>query len=423
MAGDVGAARGPLRPPRARTTWPPAADRRQQPLLRLRPVQVHRLLALRAGLRRGPGHVRADHRGPRLRLARSAPGGTDFMSSECVSCGACVQACPTATLQEKSVVELGMPTRSVMTTCAYCGVGCSFKAEMRATATRGRPDGARTRTAAPTRATLRQGPLRVRLRHPPRPAMSPMVRETIDDEWREVAWDEAIATVADGLPAIQAEHGVGAIGGITSSRCTNEEVYVVQKMVRAAFGNNNVDTCARVCHSPTGYGLKQTFGTSAGTQDFKSVDQADVILVIGANPTDAHPVFASRMKRRLREGAKLIVVDPRRIDLVRTPHIEAALPPAARARHQRRGRQRDGPRRRHRGPRRPRSSCASGARTSTSGPSSSRGPRTAPRRSPRSPASPADELRAAARLYAAGPQRAPSTTASASPSTARARRW
>jgi formate dehydrogenase major subunit len=122
---------------------------------------------------------------------------------------------------------------------------------------------------------------------------------------------------------IKHRHGAGAIGGITSSRCTNEEVYVVQKMVRAAFGSNNVDTCARVCHSPTGYGLKQTFGESAGTQDFRSVAQADVIVVIGANPTDGHPVFASRMKQRLRQGARLIVVDPRRIDLVRSPHIEA----------------------------------------------------------------------------------------------------
>ena len=94
-------------------------------------------------------------------------------------------------------------------------------------------------------------------------------------------------------------------------------------MIRAAFGNNNVDTCARVCHSPTGYGLKTTFGTSAGTQDFDSVDEADVIMVIGANPTDAHPVFASQMKRRLREGARLIVVDPRRTDLVKTPHVQA----------------------------------------------------------------------------------------------------
>ena len=119
------------------------------------------------------------------------------------------------------------------------------------------------------------------------------------------------------------KYGPGSIGGITSSRCTNEETYLVQKMVRAAFGNNNVDTCARVCHSPTGYGLKTTLGTSAGTQDFDSVLKADVILVIGCNPTDGHPVFASLMKRRLRQGAKLIVVDPRTIDLVRTPHIEA----------------------------------------------------------------------------------------------------
>ncbi|HVR69118.1 MAG TPA: formate dehydrogenase subunit alpha, partial [Verrucomicrobiae bacterium] len=123
---------------------------------------------------------------------------------------------------------------------------------------------------------------------------------------------------------IQAKYGRDSVGGITSSRCTNEETYLVQKMIRAAFGNNNVDTCARVCHSPTGYGLKTTFGTSAGTQDFDSVLEADVMLVIGANPTDAHPVFASRMKKRLREGAKLIVIDPRAIDMVRMPHVEAS---------------------------------------------------------------------------------------------------
>jgi predicted molibdopterin-dependent oxidoreductase YjgC len=144
----------------------------------------------------------------------------------------------------------------------------------------------------------------------------------------EVSWDEAIEFAASKFAASRA-YGREAIGGITSSRCTNEEVYVVQKMIRAAFGNNNVDTCARVCHSPTGYGLKQTFGTSAGTQDFKSVMNADVVVVIGANPTDAHPVFASRMKRRLRQGAKLIVIDPRRIDLVRSPHIKAASSAAA----------------------------------------------------------------------------------------------
>ncbi|WP_199429805.1 formate dehydrogenase subunit alpha [Qaidamihabitans albus] len=244
-----------------------------------------------------------------------------FMDSECVSCGACVQACPTATLQEKSVVELGMPNRSVLTTCAYCGVGCSFKAELRGDElVRMVPykDGGANEGHSCVKGRFAFG----YATHPDR-KLSPMVREKITDEWREVDWDTAIGYVAEKMRDIQAEHGVGSIGGITSSRCTNEEVYVVQKMVRAAFGNNNVDTCARVCHSPTGYGLKQTFGTSAGTQDFKSVAQSDVIVVIGANPTDGHPVFASRMKRRLREGAKLVVIDPRRIDLVRSPYIEA----------------------------------------------------------------------------------------------------
>jgi formate dehydrogenase major subunit len=252
----------------------------------------------------------------------SAGAGEQFLDSECVSCGACVQACPTATLQEKSVVNLGMPSRTVLTTCAYCGVGCSFKAELRGDElVRMVPykDGGANEGHSCVKGRFAFG----YATHPDR-VLKPMLREKITDEWREVDWDTAIGHVAEKMREVQARYGVGAIGGITSSRCTDEEVYVVQKMVRAAFGNNNVDTCARVCHSPTGYGLKQTFGTSAGTQDFRSVAQADVIMVIGANPTDAHPVFASRMKRRLREGAKLIVLDPRRIDLVRSPHIGAA---------------------------------------------------------------------------------------------------
>ncbi|HEY0453811.1 formate dehydrogenase subunit alpha [Actinophytocola sp.] len=254
--------------------------------------------------------------------SKVSPGADElFMDSECVSCGACVQACPTATLEEKSVVDLGMPTRSVLTTCAYCGVGCSFKAELKGDElVRMVPykDGGANEGHSCVKGRFAFG----YASHPDR-QLSPMVREKITDPWREVSWEEAITTVATTMRDIQARHGVASIGGITSSRCTNEEVYVVQKMIRAAFGNNNVDTCARVCHSPTGYGLKQTFGTSAGTQDFKSVAESDVIVVIGANPTDGHPVFASRMKRRLREGAKLIVIDPRRIDLVRSPHIEA----------------------------------------------------------------------------------------------------
>jgi len=252
----------------------------------------------------------------------SASDGVPFLESECVSCGACVQACPTATLQEKTVIDLGVPTRKVKTTCAYCGVGCSFVAELRGDElVRMVPD--KTGGANAGHSCVKGRFAWGYAGHEDR-VTQPMVRDSIDDEWKVVSWDEAITFAAERLRRIQTEYGIDAVGGITSSRCTNEEVYVVQKMVRAAFGTNNVDTCARVCHSPTGYGLKQTFGTSAGTQDFKSVADADVIMVIGANPTDAHPVFASRMKRRLREGAELIVVDPRSIDLVRSAHVEAS---------------------------------------------------------------------------------------------------
>ncbi|QCP50580.1 formate dehydrogenase subunit alpha [Trinickia violacea] len=244
-----------------------------------------------------------------------------FMESECVSCGACVAACPTATLHEKTIAVLGQPEHSVVTTCAYCGVGCSLKAEMK---------GSQVVRMMPNKnGEANEGHACVKGRfawgyatHKDR-ITKPMIRAKITDPWREVSWDEALTYAASEFRRIQAKHGRDSIGGITSSRCTNEETYLVQKLVRAAFGNNNVDTCARVCHSPTGYGLKTTLGESAGTQTFASVEHADVIMVIGANPTDGHPVFASRLKRRLRQGAKLIVVDPRRIDLVDTPHVKA----------------------------------------------------------------------------------------------------
>ena len=245
----------------------------------------------------------------------------DFLGSECVSCGACVQACPTATLMEKTIIEAGQPEHTVITTCAYCGVGCSFKAEMRGTEVVNMEpykDGQANHGHSCVKGRFAWG----YTTHQDR-ITKPMIRAKITDPWKEVTWEEAINHAASEFKRIQAKYGKGAVGGITSSRCTNEETYLVQKMVRAAFGVNNVDTCARVCHSPTGYGLSQTFGTSAGTQNFDSVREADVIMVIGANPTDAHPVFGSAMKKRLRQGAKLIVIDPRRIDLVKSAHIKA----------------------------------------------------------------------------------------------------
>ena len=251
----------------------------------------------------------------------SASQGEDFLGSECVSCGACVQACPTASLIEKKVVDTGTPDRAVVTTCAYCGVGCTFRAEMRGEElVRMVPwkDGKANRGHSCVKGRFAWG----YAQHQDR-ILNPMIRASVNEPWREVSWEEAITHTANEFRRIQEKFGRLSIGGITSSRCTNEETFLVQKLIRQGFGNNNVDTCARVCHSPTGYGLSKTFGTSAGTQDFDSVMKADVILVIGANPTDGHPVFASRMKKRLRQGAKLIVIDPRRTDLVKSPHVEA----------------------------------------------------------------------------------------------------
>jgi formate dehydrogenase major subunit len=248
-------------------------------------------------------------------------GGDGFLASECVSCGACVSACPTAALIETTVIDQGQPSRRVTTTCAYCGVGCSLDAELKGEQLiRMTPDreGGANRGHACVKGRFAWG----YATHPER-ITTPMIRARIDAPWRQVSWDEAIAHAAAEFRRLQAEFGAESVGAISSSRCTNEETYLVQKLVRAGLGVNNIDTCARVCHSPTGYGLKQTLGESAGTQDFDSVMQADLVLLIGANPTDGHPVFASRLKRRLRQGAELIVIDPRRIELVDTPHIRA----------------------------------------------------------------------------------------------------
>jgi len=255
----------------------------------------------------------------------SASQNESFMESECVSCGACVESCPTGALIEKSIVALGQPDKATATTCAYCGVGCSFKAE-----TRGTGDDVEVIRMAPNRnGDANHGHACIKGRfaygyttHPDR-VTTPLIRKKITDPWQEATWDEAINYAASEFKRIQAKYGKYSVGGITSSRCTNEETFLVQKLIRAAFGNNNVDTCARVCHSPTGYGLKHTLGESAGTQEFDSVMKADCIIVIGANPTDGHPVFGSQMKRRLRQGAKLIVIDPRATNIVKSPHIQA----------------------------------------------------------------------------------------------------
>ncbi len=223
------------------------AEGRVQSVFHLRSLEVHRLFALRARLRGSARHLRADDLRPRLRQPCLAWHERSFLGSECVSCGACVQACPTAhALTEKSVIEIGQPEHSLVTTCAYCGVGCTFKAEMRGRGSRAH--GAVQGTARPTAAIPASRAGLPGLYHPQGAHPQP------DDPRQHGRKCRGMKRSTSLLPSsrgIQAKYGRDAVGGITSSRCTNEETYLVQKLIRAGFGNNNVDTCARVCHSPT----------------------------------------------------------------------------------------------------------------------------------------------------------------------------
>jgi len=215
------------------------------------------------------------------------------------------------------------PDNSVVTTCAYCGVGCSFKAETY--------QGKIVRMMPWKDGKANHGHSCVKGRfafdyynHPER-VKTPLIRQSIDQPWQAVSWETAINYAAGEFKRIQAQYGKKSVGAVSSSRCTNEEIFLVQKFARAVLGNNNIDNCARICHSPTQFGMSATVGWGAASQHFDSILQADVILVVGANPTEGHPVFGSLMKRRIRQGAKLIVIDPRRTETVQSAHCQASV--------------------------------------------------------------------------------------------------
>ena len=213
------------------------------------------------------------------------------------------------------------PDKSVVTTCAYCGVGCGFKAET--------SQGRVVRMIPWKEGKANHGHSCIKGRFAfdyyisPDRMLTPLIRTTIDEPWRSVSWPEAIEYAAKGLRRVQETYGRASVGAISSSRCTNEEIFLTQKFARAVLGNNNIDNCARICHSPTQFGLSATVGWGAASQHFDSVLKADVIMVVGANPTEGHPVFGSLMKRRIRQGAKLIVIDPRETESVKSPHLKA----------------------------------------------------------------------------------------------------
>jgi len=246
-----------------------------------------------------------------------------FAESDCVSCGACAQACPTSAISDvfesKSVVA-DVKTRTV---CTYCGVGCNLEVAT--------VNGKVKSIQAPYDAEVNQGHTCLKGRfafsfynHPER-LRSPLIRK--DGKLEPVSWDEAYAFITEKLGSIKSQHGPDSIAGISSARCTNEENYLMQKFIRAVVGTNNIDSCARVCHSPTALGMQRAFGTGAATNSIADLKKTDCIMVIGANPTDAHPVTGAKFKQFAMKGKTTIVIDPRRTELARYATHHLAIRP------------------------------------------------------------------------------------------------
>lgn len=260
-------------------------------------------------------------RGADTRLVTDSPDGLGH--SSCVSCGACVDTCPTGAIQDRSVVDQGPADTWTRTTCAYCGVGCELMVGVRA--------GRIVQVLPAPDAPVNRGHACVKGRygfefvHAADRLTTPLVRDA--GELREATWDEAITRVASGLRATLDVHGPAAVGVLASARATNEENYLTQKFARVVLGTNNVDSCARVCHAPSATALSEAFGTGAATGSYDDIEQAATILVCGANPTENHPVVGARIKQAALHGAHLVVIDPRRIELAALADVHLQLRP------------------------------------------------------------------------------------------------
>ncbi|HEV2520979.1 MAG TPA: formate dehydrogenase subunit alpha [Candidatus Acidoferrales bacterium] len=248
---------------------------------------------------------------------------TNLRESSCVSCGACVDTCPTGALEDKSVLSIGAPSNWTRTTCAYCGTGCEMNV--------GTQDGRIVVIKPVADAPVSHGHLCVKGRYAydfVRAAdrvTEPMIR--VAGSWKQVSWEEAISFTADALKRVVAKYGPDRVGVLGSARATNEENYLAQKFARVVVGTNNVDCCARVCHAPTAMAMKTILGAGAATNSFDDIEQARTILVFGANPTESHPIVGARIKQAALKGARLIVADPRKIELARHATLHLQLRP------------------------------------------------------------------------------------------------
>ncbi|MFK8012100.1 MAG: formate dehydrogenase subunit alpha [Marinicellaceae bacterium] len=234
-----------------------------------------------------------------------------FLDSDCVSCGACAQACPTSAISDVFQSKSKQASKKTSTICTYCGVGCNLSIATR--------NDEILSIQAVTDAEVNQGHTCLKGRyafqfykHEDR-LRSPLIRK--NGRLTECSWNEAYDFIANKINQHKHEYTPSSIAGISSARCTNEENYLMQKFIRAVIGTNNIDCCARVCHSPTALGMQQTFGTGAATNSIKDIKHTDCILVIGANPTESHPVTGAKLKQFAMKSGTTIVIDPRQTEL------------------------------------------------------------------------------------------------------------